>query len=196
MNALIIAAVLLISGQPQFFPDQPPPKQAVKAPDGIESRKAARDKVLAAVGQQEGLQFTKAFGDLAVEALGACDAEAGKGLVRLFLSGDLARLKNPRAALLAVRNNGTPAAQYLVQHHELLEDPVSLEIWCRTPMEFVFDLKDIELETTRLKESRRLIPSWLALLNSNGNWAYVVMVVLALLLVVVIVRRRKATAQA
>jgi hypothetical protein len=158
---------------------------------GIESRKEARDKVLAAIGK-DALPFTKSFGDLGIEALAACEPETGKGIVRLFTSGDLARLKNQKAALNAIRNNGTPAAAWLVQHHEQLEDPVSLELWCRSPMEFVYDLKDIELETARAKESRQMVTSWTAWANRDGNMGYVVLGALGLVMVILAFRRRKA----
>jgi hypothetical protein len=184
MNAVFLLASLMAG--------QIPPKDNPQV-GGIESRKESRDKVLATVGQ-DALPFTKSFGDLGVEALAACDPEVGKGIVRLFGAGDLAKLNNQRAMLNAIRNHGTPAAAWLIQHHEQLEDPVSLGIWCRAPMEFVYDLRDIELETTRMKETQRLREPWLTRTYRDGNIGYVIAGVVGVVFLIFFFRRPRAAA--
>jgi len=197
MYTIFILAAAFAPGQVQFFPDQPAQEPAGKAPaakpaSNIDARKETRDQVLRAVGP-ECLAFTRHYGDLGIYALKQCRPETGKNLVKLFNSGDLDRLKNPRAALQAVRQHGDAAAAWIVEHHEQLVDPDALECWCREPMEYVYDLKDIEQQAIQLRASRKY-PPWLANLMADGNMAYIVMGVLALLFLVVAYRRKRRPA--
>jgi hypothetical protein len=88
--------------------------------------------------------------------------------VALFNNGQLGQLKNPQAALEAIRQNGEPAAAWLCNNIGRLSDPEALELWCRTPLEFVWDLKDLNQSAEELRASRKLVPSWLK--TDTGEW--------------------------
>lgn len=194
MNTIFFLAAALTVGQVQFFPDQAPPtKTPVAKPAGnAEARKELRDQVLKTVGQ-EAIGFTKYYGDIAIYSLQQCGVESGKGLVRLHTSGDLARMRNPKAVLQAIRLHGDLAAVWVVEHHEQLVDPDVLECWCREPMEYVYELKDIEQQAALLKASRKY-PLWLTGFMNDPNSIYIVLGFTILLLLVVAYRQRKKAA--
>jgi hypothetical protein len=190
MNAIMLTLALAPGQYAINPPDQV--KTEPKAATSAEVRKDARDKVLQVIPGPETLAFTKFYGDLGVSALQQCGPESGRALVRLFGSGDLARLKNPKAALVAIRTHGALAATWLTEHFEQLVDPEALECWVKEPMEYVFELKDIEHQAAQLKASRRVVPPWASNLMANEHTGYVVFGGLVIALVVIVVRRRRA----
>jgi LPXTG-motif cell wall-anchored protein len=186
-------------GQPMlppapFVPNNPfPPQQFTPAPppNSAEARREARDQVLRSVGP-EALAFTKRYGDLGIAVLQQCSPEAGKKLVAMFNNGQLARLKNPQGALEAIRQNGEPPAAWFCNNIGRLSDPESLELWCRTPMEFVYDLKDLDQSAEELRASRKFMPSWLK--TDTGEWNMTAIVIgglVLLLLGAVFFKRRQ-----
>ena len=198
MNAIVLLAAALAPGEmpvpvmyaPRALPPADPP---AKLPDHADARREARDLVLRSVGK-DALAFTKKFGDLGIYSLQACEPETGKKLVKLYNAGELGKLKNPRAALEAVRKHGDPAGAWLAEHHAMLEDPEALECWCGEPMEYVYDLKDIEQEAAQCRAHRKSLPPWLANVTAEWNVPYVIIAVLAALLLLVCVWKRRQPA--
>jgi hypothetical protein len=168
---------------PQSTP-QPYPQNSAEA------RKAARDQVLRSVGP-EALAFTKRYGDLGIAALQQCSPETGKRLVALFNSGDLARLRNQQAALAAIQRNGNPAGAWLCDNIGRLSDPEALELWCKMPLEYVYDLKDIDRDAEDLRASRKLMPSWLKTDAGDWNMTAIGIGALVLLLVAAVFWKRR-----
>ena len=185
MNTLLILILAIAPGE-----DPPVNAPAAKPKNEVEARKDARDQVLESVGK-EALGFTKQYGDLGIYALRQCEPETGQKLVGLFTAGELARLRNPRAVLEAVRQHGEPAADWLALHHEQLVDPEALECWCKEPMEYVYELKDIEQQAALLRASRKYMPSWLVTMAGEWNMTHLVIGGLVLLLLVVLFLKRR-----
>ena len=154
----LLALALLSAGQ--FRPPGQPggASPADEHARRIEARKEARDEVLRAVGN-EALGFTKRYGDLGVQALQACQPDTARALVALHNSGGLAKLRDPKAALEAVKKHGDPVAAWLVANHKLLEDPDALECFASEPLEFVYDLRDVAREAEARRASRKGQPA-------------------------------------
>src|SRR4051812_35973086 len=189
MDTILLLAATLAPGEmpmPVLYdPRRVPPADApAKPPDDVDARREARDLVLRSVGK-DALAFTKQFGDLGIYSLQACEPETGEKLVKLYNGGELGKLKNPKAALEAVRKHGDLAGAWLAEHHALLEDPEALECWCGEPMEYVYDLKDIEQQAAQCRAGRKSLPPWLANATAEWNVPYVIIAVLAALLLLV-----------
>jgi len=170
------------------FPEPLPPPPGVnpfnpQPMNSAEVRKDARDQILRSIGP-EALPFTKKYGDLGITALQQCDIDTGKRIVALFNSGAMSRLKNPQAVLEAIRQYGSPAGVWFCQHHQKLADPEALECWCKAPLEYAYDLKDIDQSAEELRASRKLLPSWLS--TSGIEWNLPTIIVVALVGLVVI----------
>ena len=194
MNTFFILTATLMPGQASVTNLDLPPavKPVPKVAQDAEARKEARDRVLRSIGP-EALAFTKYFGDLGIYSLQQCEPETGKKLVKLFNAGDL-KLKNPRLALEAVREYGQPAARYLVEHHDKLTDPDALECWCKQPMEYIYDLRDIEQSAEQLRASRKHVPPWLANVTADWNVPYIVIAVLIVLVLLLAIWKRSPPA--
>lgn len=193
MHTILILAALT-PGQVQFLPEKPAQEPAAKLPHNAVARKEARDQVLRSVGK-DALTFTKKYGDLGIASLQQCSPESGKKLVALFNAGEFGKLKNPRAVLEAVRQHGDPAAAWLSEYHEKLADPEALECWVKNPLEFVFDLKDVEQAAEELRASRKFfLPPWLGAISAEWNGPSIVIGVLVVFLLVSVFWKRKPAA--
>jgi hypothetical protein len=116
-------------------------------------RREARDRVLQDVGPNA-LGLMKRHGDLGIYALLACSPATARRLVEMHESGDLGKLPDPRAALEAVRRGGEPVGAWLADHHRQLGSPEALECFCREPLEYVHDLKDVAQSAEALRAAR------------------------------------------
>jgi hypothetical protein len=191
MYSILILTATLAAGQD---PSNVKPS-AVKSPQGPEARKEARDLVLRSVGA-DAMAFTKHYSELGVAALQQCEPATGKKIVQLYNSGELSKISNSRAVLEAVRQNGEPCGAWLAEHHAQLNDPEASEVWCRSPLEFVFELKDIEQAAEELRASRKRFPPWVNTMTADWNSPYVIIigVLVVLVLVIAIWKRRTAAA--
>jgi hypothetical protein len=182
MISFILVFAMLGPGDDTGTPEKTVPDGKPKT--NAEIRKEARDRVLRAFGN-EALAFTKAYGDLGIAALQAChgEPETGKNLVRLYNAGEMSKLKNPRAVLEVVRRCGHQAGAWIVEHHQQLVDPEALDAFTREPMDFVFDLKDLDVAAAQLRESRKYSPQ--TGIKPGGEWNTPVLVIGALVLALV-----------
>ena len=150
MYPIVLGAATAVPPPAAPRPPRRPPRPVLLDP---EARRDARDEVLREVGD-EALGFMQFYGELGVAVLRKCSPESAGALVRLHESGDLDRLGNPEAVLSAVLGGGTLAAEWLAGHHAELEDPDAMRCWVREPMEYVYALKDLGLEASRLRARR------------------------------------------
>lgn len=187
-TALLLAALVACQ---EINPPEPAPK--LKPASNIQARKEARDQIIKTVGD-DAKNYTKVYGDLGIAALQQCSAETGKKIVRLHNEGALARVKNARAVLEAIRVNGPAVGAWVADHLEELVDPEALEIFCKYPMDVALELRDLEIQAAELRASRKLAPTWLR--DEQGGWnvPWLFVIVLAAVVLVVILWKRKAPA--
>lgn len=120
-----------------------------------EARKEARDRALRVAGKQA-LGFTRHYGEVGVGAILACEnPQTAKRLIELHESGELHKLSNPRAALAAVCRDGEPAGAFLVAHCARLADPDALACFVAAPLDFAFELRDLDQMAAERRASRR-----------------------------------------
>jgi hypothetical protein len=176
--------IAVLAGQ---APEAPPQKQ----PTSVDIRREARDAVLKTVGE-DSRKFLKAYGDLSIATLQAVPADVGKKIVGIYNSGELARIKNPRAVLDAIRQHGEPVGKWVCEHHQILEDGEALEIFCKYPLDVAFDLRDVESSAAELRASRKLAPSWLGSnMPAEWNGLHILIGVLVVALIVAVFWRKK-----
>ncbi len=178
-------AILILAAVCQAGPKNVGPQRA-----GLAERKEARDRAVKELGPPAGACMM-AYGDVAIFAFQACTKEGGQAIVRLWESGDLARLKSPRAALNVVRVHGDQAATFIEEHLDELLDPFSLQAFVAEPGEYINSFKLISDGAAAIRESRRVVPAWATSAAGETNALHLVGIVLLGVLIGLTVWKRR-----
>jgi hypothetical protein len=173
MQAILIAALALAPGQPQgaatgwpppYDPGapprgsggSPPPSQSENAGPTVEQRKEIRDAVLLVIPDANA--FMKKFGDQGISALAKCTPATGRKIVALYAAGKFQTLSSPHGVVSVIHRHGEPAAVWALANFDRLLDVDVMKAWEQSPMEYVYDLRDLnhqaELNAAHRKYAR------------------------------------------
>jgi hypothetical protein len=178
----VIVLLALVPGQSQYKPPEFKIDQS-----SFQYRVRLRDALVERVGP-EILPLTKTYGDVAIYALTKCQPETARALCRMEFSS----VKQPVAVLEAIKKHGEPVARWVARNFDTLADQDHLEAFTRNPLDFVYDMADLDERATAVKTSRQPLAALLQQLpEGSAPWIVIAVVVIAL----VIVWKRKSASE-
>ena len=174
MQAIFVAALALAPGQPggpiteeppPYRPDAPrrglggfgTPPSPVSEPT-VEQRKDVRDAVAAALGA-ESVAFMRKYGDAGIAALARCSPGTGRKVVALYTAGNCQTLSSPGGVVAVIATHGEPAAVWALANFDRLLDIDVMRAWEESPMEYVYDLRDLNHQAELNAAYRKYAPA-------------------------------------
>ncbi len=117
----------------------------VNVPMDARMRRAMRDRAVARAGQNS-REFVETYGEVAAAAILRCSPNVGRMLTKAYEDGNIAMLADaPRVLqLIAHPQAGDDVAMFILNHIGELCDPVGMNAFMSSPLEYAMRLKKLE----------------------------------------------------